>query len=52
VAFTGGLISNKNFYSTLLIKKIKSSLPNVTISKPRFSPVEGAILMAKENLNE
>jgi N-acetylglucosamine kinase-like BadF-type ATPase len=52
VAFTGGLISNKNFYSTLLTKKIKSSLPNVTISKPRLSPVEGAILMAKENLNE
>ena len=51
LAFIGGLISNKNFYSTLLIKKIKSSLPNVTISKPRLSPVEGAILMAKENLN-
>jgi len=51
VAFTGGLISNKNFYSTLLTKKIKSSLPNVTISKPQLSPVEGAILMAKENLN-
>jgi len=52
VAFIGGLIGNKNYYSTLLTKKIKSSLPNVTISKPRFSPVEGAILMAKENLNE
>ena len=51
VAFTGGLISNKNFYSTLLTKKIKSSLPNVTISKPRLSPAEGAILMAKKNLN-
>lgn len=51
VAFIGGLIGNKNFYSTLLIKKIKSSLPNVTISKPRLSPVEGAILMSKENLN-
>ena len=49
VAFTGSLIANKNFYSKLLTKKIKSTLRTVKIIKPKLSPVEGAILLAKKS---
>jgi N-acetylglucosamine kinase-like BadF-type ATPase len=51
VAFSGSLITNNNVYLKILTKKIKTSLPNISITKPELSPVEGAILMAKENLN-
>jgi N-acetylglucosamine kinase-like BadF-type ATPase len=51
VAFSGGLIANKNFYSKLLAKKINSSLKSVKIIKPKLHPVEGAILIAKKILN-
>jgi len=47
VAFSGSLIDNKNFYSDLLKRKIKSTLPNVIVIQPAFPPVSGAILFAK-----
>jgi len=47
VAFSGSLIDNKNFYSTLLRQKIKSTLPRVEVVKPATPPVSGAILFAK-----
>jgi len=47
VAFSGSLIDNKNFYSDLLIQKIKSTLPKVKVVKPASTPVSGAILFAK-----
>ena len=47
VSFTGSLIDNKNFYSELLKKKIKESLLQIRIVTPAFSPVSGAILIAK-----
>lgn len=47
VAFSGSLIDNKNFYSDLVKRKIKSSLPNVKVIQPAFPPLGGAILFAK-----
>jgi len=32
--------------------KIKTSLPSVKIVAPKHSPIEGAILLAKETLND
>jgi N-acetylglucosamine kinase-like BadF-type ATPase len=52
VSFSGSLIDNKNFYSDLLKRKIKSSLPHVTVVKPFSSPVTGAILLAKRIADE
>lgn len=51
IAFTGSLITNKNTYSDLLRKKIDNNLPSIKIKEPDYSPVEGAILLAKEMLN-
>lgn len=52
VSFAGSLISNKNFYSDMIRDKIKTSLPSVKIVAPKYSPIEGAILIAKEILND
>jgi N-acetylglucosamine kinase-like BadF-type ATPase len=52
VSFAGSLISNKNFYSDMLRDKIKTSLPSVKIVAPKYSPIDGAILLAKEILND
>jgi N-acetylglucosamine kinase-like BadF-type ATPase len=52
VSFSGSLIDNKNFYSDLLKRKIKSTLPRVTVVKPFSSPVTGAILLAKRIADE
>jgi N-acetylglucosamine kinase-like BadF-type ATPase len=52
IAFSGSLIDNKNFYSDLLKRKIKLTLPNVTIVKPAATPVSGAILFARRIVNE
>ncbi len=47
VAFSGSLISNENYFSVLLRKKIKVSLPGVKIIKPDASPEAGAISIAR-----
>jgi len=52
VSTAGSLISNKNDYSDMLLKKIKTYLPSVKVIKPEHSPVEGAIILAKEMLND
>lgn len=52
VAFSGSLIDNKNYYSDLLKRKIKSTLTNVRVIQPAFPPVSGAILFAKRLANE
>jgi len=51
IAFTGNLIANKNIYSDLLRMKIADNLPSIKIKEPDNTPVEGAILLAKEMLN-
>ena len=52
VSFAGSLISNNNIYSDMLRDKINTSLPSVKIVTPKHSPIEGAILLAKEMLND
>jgi N-acetylglucosamine kinase-like BadF-type ATPase len=52
VSFAGSLISNNNIYSDMLRDKIKTSLPSVKLVTPKYSPIEGAILLAKEMLND
>ena len=52
IAFTGSLIANKNIYSDMLRKKIADKLPSVKIKKPENTPVEGAIHLAQEILND
>jgi N-acetylglucosamine kinase-like BadF-type ATPase len=52
VSFAGSLISNKNYYSDMLRDKIKTSLPSVKIVAPKHSPMEGAIILTKEMLND
>lgn len=52
VSPAGSLISNKNDYSDMLLKKINTYLPSVKVIKPEHSPVEGAIIIAKEMLND
>jgi len=51
IVFTGSLIANKNIYSDMLRKKIAGNFPSVKIKEPDNTPVEGAILLAKEMLN-
>ena len=52
VSTAGSLISKKNDYSDMLLKKIKTYLPSIKVIKPEHSPVEGAIILAKEMLND
>ncbi len=52
VAFSGSLIDNKNFYSDLFKHKTKSTLPNVKVIQPAFTPLGGAILFAKRLADE
>ncbi len=52
LSFSGSLIDNKNFYSELIRRKIKTNLPNVDIVKPFSSPLNGAILLAKQIVDE
>jgi len=52
VSFGGSLISKNNIYSETLRNNIKTSLPSVKIVAPAYSPIEGALLIAKEILND
>lgn len=52
VSPAGSLISNNNVYSDLLLKKIRTYLPLVKVINAEHSPVEGAIIIAKEMLND
>jgi len=51
VSFAGSLVINKNVYSYMLIDKIKVSLPGVTVVNAEYSPVQGAIRIARKMLN-
>ena len=48
LSFVGSLISNENFYSTLLKEKIKNQFPQVKIITAEHPPEFGAILLAKK----
>ncbi len=45
----GSLIENKNYYSRLLIKKIKK-INNIELTEKKYSPEMGAIIMARSIL--
>jgi N-acetylglucosamine kinase-like BadF-type ATPase len=51
VSFAGSLVLNKNIYPDMLTEKIKFYLPKVTIVKAEYTPLEGAIHIARELLN-
>ncbi|QQS36779.1 MAG: hypothetical protein IPM56_02125 [Ignavibacteriales bacterium] len=48
ICLLGSLISNDNFYSKLLKKKIKENFPGIKIIQPQHSPEYGAVLIAKK----
>ncbi|MFA4924877.1 MAG: BadF/BadG/BcrA/BcrD ATPase family protein, partial [Ignavibacteriaceae bacterium] len=47
IAFIGGILSSKNFYSDLFIKKIKEQISKCQVQPPDYPPEYGAILMAQ-----
>lgn len=50
-AFIGGIITHKNIYSDTLRKKINEQLPNVLVKDAEKPPAMGAVLMAKQILD-
>lgn len=48
LCLSGGLLSNKNFYSTMLKNKIKNDFKSVRIKKAEHPPEYGAVLLAKK----
>lgn len=48
LCLSGGLISSKNYFSKLLLKKIKSGFNKIIIQEAEFSPEIGAILLTKK----
>lgn len=45
----GSLVENDNYYSQLLIKKLKK-IRNITLSERKYSPAMGAVIMARQIL--
>ena len=50
LVLTGSLIENKNYYSQLLIKKIKV-LKDIELADRKYSPEMGAVIMARNILS-
>lgn len=48
LCLSGGLLSNKNFYSTMLKNKIRNDFKNIRIKKAEHPPEFGAVLLAKK----
>ncbi|MCK6603472.1 MAG: hypothetical protein HUU43_08475 [Ignavibacteriaceae bacterium] len=48
VSFIGGVITNDNHFSRLLMEKIKNELPGVEVVVSENSPAFGAVIMAME----
>lgn len=51
VSFIGSVITNDNFLSQMLNKKIKERFDDVIIKKPEHLPVMGALFMAKAKVD-
>lgn len=51
VSFVGSVISNDNYFSRLLNKKIKERFSDIIVKEPDHQPVMGAVIMAKELAN-
>ncbi|HSP88609.1 MAG TPA: BadF/BadG/BcrA/BcrD ATPase family protein [Ignavibacteriaceae bacterium] len=52
ISFSGSIITNDNFFSNMLTKKINETFKDVKIKEPENHPVMGAIIIAKELLNK
>lgn len=52
LVLTGGLLSNENFFKTMLLNKIEKSFPIINIVNPKHPPEYGAVLIAKEISSE
>lgn len=52
LCLSGGLLSNKNFYSTMLKNKIRNNFKNVQIKKAEHPPEFGAVLLSKNITNQ
>jgi len=50
VSFAGSIITNDNYFSQVLRKKIKERFDDVVIKEPEQPPVIGALLIAKNSL--
>ena len=51
VSFSGGIITNENYFSRLLHKKVKERFNNVVIKELSQSPAMGAVIIAKDIMN-
>ncbi len=51
ISFSGSIITNDNYLSRILRKKITERFDDVIIKEPELSPVMGALLIAKELFN-
>ncbi|MEE9186705.1 MAG: hypothetical protein V3U10_01600, partial [Bacteroidota bacterium] len=52
VALLGGVIDHPNVYSTLLASKLSSVLPQVNVRLPLSTPVQGAIQLGLNHIEE
>ncbi len=51
VSFTGSIITTDNFFSRLLLKKIKKHFSDVRVIEAEHNAAQGAVILAKEFLN-
>ncbi len=52
VGMIGSVLEKSDYIRVLLEKRISNDLPNVNLHLPKFSPVEGAIILAKKMVEE
>lgn len=50
LSFAGSLLTNKNYYSDLIKRKLNKSYPQIKLVTPKYNPEIGALLIAKELL--
>ncbi len=50
VSLVGSLISNPNFFSNLLLEKVKTKMPEIRITSPENNPAMGAVLYSVNKL--
>lgn len=52
LVMNGGLVQKDNFFKRKLIEKLESEIPQIKIVNPKYKPEYGAVLIAKEILQE
>lgn len=51
IAMMGSLLTDEELLKIQLKKEVKNKFPNITLVKPEFNPVWGAVKFALENIN-